>query len=50
VQEINALRKAWDKELMDPIFLGLTSSPAWKAKVARDKALKEKQKNKALVQ
>ncbi|WDE96890.1 sulfatase-like hydrolase/transferase [Lentisphaera profundi] len=40
VQEINMLRKAWDKELMDPIFLGLTSSPAWKAKVAREKAKK----------
>ena len=44
VQELNTLRKAWDKELMDPIFMGLTSSPAWKAKVAREKAKKSAQK------
>ena len=43
VQELDGFRKKWDSELIDPVFLGLTSSPAWKAKVAREKARKAKQ-------
>jgi len=44
VEELEALRKQWDSELKDPIFLGLTSSPEWQKKAARAKKAKEREK------
>ena len=32
VKKLDALRRQWDKELIDPIFLGLIHSAAWKNK------------------
>ncbi len=38
VQQLESLRKQWDSELIDPIFLGLIHTPEWQAKIKRNKA------------
>jgi len=42
VQQLDALRKQWDSELIDPIFLGLIHTPEWQAKIKKQQATKKK--------
>jgi len=43
VQQLDALRKQWDSELIEPRFLGLIHTPEWRAKTQRQqKAAKQK--------
>ncbi len=37
VRELNGLRKQWDSELIDPIFLGLIHTEAWKNRKKKKK-------------
>ena len=42
VQQLEKLRKQWDRELIDPIFLGLIHTPEWQAKIKKQQAAKKK--------
>ncbi len=44
VQQLELLRKQWDSELIDPIFLGLIHTPEWQAKIKRNLATKSSKK------
>jgi arylsulfatase A-like enzyme len=46
VQQLDELRKQWDSELIDPIFLGLIHTPEWQAKVKRAQKAKGSKKSK----
>ena len=52
VQKLEEMRLAWDKELIDPIFLGLIHTDSWKNKMKKNKNKnkgKSKNKNKQKV-